>query len=259
MMKIFMKIFYDGRRYHGFQRQPNVRTIENTLLDAISEIISFKFWYEASGRTDKGVHALGQTIAITLDKNVDVKRFLIMLDDKLPEDIIVWAYRVINFEWHARYAANYRTYMYVETRSLSDEVLHKVHEVFRVIKGTHNFTCLSTPEPWQDVYRRILELRLWSTSSKLLVYEITGDSFLRQMVRRILSMINMYVNGRLSIDDIHRILEGECLVLLNVCYPFSFVVFDHGYSRLLDYISTRMGVLSEPLLHVLSSRLYELL
>jgi len=269
MIKIFLKLFYDGTRYYGFQRQPNVKTVEGELLKVLNDMTLVR-GYEASGRTDRGVHAIGQTVSITLDHYIDIGYLIKSLNDNLPPDIIIWAYRISNGEWHARYSAVYRTYLYLDKEDKS--VLERLNPVLKLFTGTHDFTCYSIVEKWQDRYRRIIKFNVYSYRD-LIVYEIQGDTFLRQMVRRIIAAVRMYVNNNITLEDLSKALKGGCkyirrlkpvppwnTVLLNVRYPFSFIPYSNGVEKVIEYLNDfKMGDLSEFFLQMFSSRLYELL
>ena len=269
MYRVFLKVFYDGTGYYGSQRQPGLRTVEGELLEAFNRIQVNPVELNFSGRTDRGVHSIGQTVAITLRREVDEEKLVLRLNEELPHDIAVWGFRMVNFEWHPRYSSVRRSYIYVD-KNAHVEGLNKV---MRIFEGTHNFSCFSIVGRWQDPWRRIISVKVYQ-AGEFTLYEFHGDAFLRQMVRRLITVSKLIASGRIGREEVLRALEGgECgrlkavkpaapwrLILLNVWYPFSFVKHDEGLAKALDYLKrVRMGGLSGLIYQVFSSRLYGLL
>lgn len=266
---LFFKVFYDGANYYGSQRQPNLETVEGKVLGAIRRLKVKVLNFSSASRTDRFVHSIGQTFNVVLEGPLNVKEFIRGLLKFLPEDIIPWAFRVLNSDFHPRYSPVYRHYAYVED-SVDLEVLRGVLKVFI---GTYNYKCFTSLKAWQDPWRRIVKIRASSVKGRVLI-EFIGDSFLKHMIRRIIGLTRACVRGDISISQIASFLKGEdCkslanvelgephrLILVNVRYPFSFTLYVEGLSRVLEYLGrARMGGLSDVLSQILSSQLYELL
>ena len=136
MKRTALKIGYIGTNFHGFQRQPNLRTVEEELiyhlrkLDYIDDLKKSRF--RIAGRTDAGVHSLGNVISFQSEKEVRVNE----INNSLPDDIQILASAPVRYAFKPRYA-QMRQYRYMLFQDLDIDKLNECAEVF---KGTHNFT-----------------------------------------------------------------------------------------------------------------------
>jgi tRNA pseudouridine38-40 synthase len=159
-----LKVSYIGTNYYGFQRQKKLRTIEGCLFQAFqnAELIEDPkiFRYGAAGRTDKGVHALGQVIAFSTSKKVMLRQ----LNVHLPQDIRVWAISQVSDEFNPRFDALSKHYKYFlpyeETINLE-----KMENAANKLQGIHNFKRLSKVNHNTNPMREIIQLKLISLMS----------------------------------------------------------------------------------------------
>lgn len=250
MLILAFKIFYDGKFFHGSQRQPNVRTVEGEFIKALESLNIEYEKFTAACRTDKGVHAISQVFSIILtNNNIDVEEIVHNISVKLPSDIILWAFREIHFNFNPRYNAVFRKYIYVERDYELD--LNATNKVIRRFLGRHDFTCFSSylhkglPGHISSE-RTIYAFRVFRIGEHV-IYEVVADSFLKQMVRRIIAFVKQYVKGLKSEKHLHQALKGQCdsvaikpvkpnnLILFHVQYPISFKPLKEGISRIKNY------------------------
>ncbi len=234
MYKIILRLLYNGRRFHGFQRQPNVRTVEGELERTLSRhgcIENFRnAYYAASGRTDKGVHALAQTISFYT--NCSIRKIVSILEELEPE-IHAWAYRLDDTgEFHPRYWALWREYVYVSNKDYTNlmEMENNMNYMVKQLIGCKDYSFLNLPKNVQT-FHCVFNIRVTKWKNKT-VYHIVGSSFARQMIRKIIGLLES--GGKLSKTKHIRPVEPENLVLFNVRYVFSFKIIDSR--KLIDII-----------------------
>lgn len=223
------RIAYDGQPYYGFQRQPDVQTVEDTILDALRALdvlgsdADVPPGYAAAGRTDAGVSALAQTVAF------DAPDWLTpaALNSELPAEIRAWASADAPADFHATHHASSRTYTYhLHAPAASEE---RARDALDALAGEHDFHNL-TPDESGTV--RTLSTGL-ERDGDFLVVELTAGGFARQLVRRVISVVDSVARGEADLARVKRVLGEERLagpdgvapapalglVLSDVCYP----------------------------------------
>lgn len=223
MRNIKVVVEYDGMDYFGFQRQPGRRTIQGELESALTRIIKETIRVCGAGRTDAGVHALGQVISFKTGGTIPTKKIVAALNSVLPADIVARDAVEVSDEFHARYSAKSRIYKYV---ILNDEipsavsgrfVWHVPYELNEVemgraaeaLLGVHDFKSFSAAG--SDTPHHIREIKRLSVhrSGKLVVFEIEANAFLHSMARIIVGTLIDVGQGRLEPKDITRILKAK--------------------------------------------------
>ncbi len=188
-MRIALKVAYTGTDYHGFQVQPDVRTIEGELFRAFRELNIFsnphEANYTAAGRTDKGVHALGQVIAFDTD-NSDAARPR-AINSRLPGTIWTWARAYVPSEFDPRRNALSREYRYIMYGNYNISLLQ---DASRLLKGTHDFTNFATPDKDRTSICRIEEVEI-HMEKEFTIIDIRANFFLWHMVRKIATAMKM--------------------------------------------------------------------
>ena len=250
MFRVILRLFYNGLKFHGFQRQPNVRTVEGILEETLlrHRCISDKFTYirySASGRTDRGVHALSQVIVF--DAECEAEKIVEIINEKCSPHIIVWSYRYDNTgEFNARYWAIYREYIYVE--EYDDEYdLDSIGEACKYLIGLKDFSFLGLPREVKS--RRQIFKIIVSRRSRFLVFKFIAESYARFMIRKLVSLLKLVGKGRIDIDNlkkaivknnvslpIHRV-KPENLALFNVKYPIHFYTPKDLVNKVIEVIS----------------------
>lgn len=233
------RIAYDGQPYHGFQRQPDVPTVEEELLSALAALDVTDGHpppgYAAAGRTDAGVSAVAQTIAF------DAPAWLspAALDSELPPSVRAWASAPGPAGFHATHDAVERTYTYfLHAPEASDE---RARQALELLAGDHDFHNLT---PDERGTRRTLVTAV-DREEEFLVVRLTAGGFARQLVRRTVSLVASVARGG-SFERIERALADDPLpgpegigpaparplVLTDVSYPqLSFVVDEEAAER----------------------------
>lgn len=221
--RIRMIIEYDGSEYHGFQRQANANTIQEELERAIARLTGEKVTVWGAGRTDAGVHALGQVIAFDSGLSIPEDRWAIALNTYLPRDIRVLQANIAAPDFHPQFGSKRKTYVYKIYRAnlgtsfyrryaccYTDVLdLEPMHRATRHIVGVHNFQafCASGSKVKsyeREVYQcRLLDEWPWLT----LVIEANG--FLYNMVRIVMGTLLLVGQGKLQAEDVVAILESR--------------------------------------------------
>jgi tRNA pseudouridine38-40 synthase len=188
---------YDGTGFHGWAAQPGLRTLEGALQEALSAV--YPRWTDlaVAGRTDTGVHALGQVASVEVEGGAPPERAAAALNAALPDDVGVTAAEAAAPDFHARHAARARSYLYrvyrrrerspFEVRrswwyphALDEEQLGESADL---LLGEHDFRAFTPTETQHQVFVRVVESAVWHRRDDALELEITADSFLRHMVR----------------------------------------------------------------------------
>ena len=243
MKRTALKIGYIGTNFHGFQRQPDLRTVEEELiyhlrkLDYIDDLKKSRF--RIAGRTDAGVHSLGNVISFQSEKEVRVNE----INNSLPDDIQILAKAPVRFGFKPRYA-EMRHYRYMLFRDDLD--LSKLREVAEVFKGTHNFTNFTkrfqktTTRTIEDIKINRVNLtdfhkrefpNLHETISPIFV-DIYGESFLWNMVRKMMRVFVDVAIGKMDLTDVKKLLnpnEGDSRANIKVLEPDYLILMDIKY------------------------------
>jgi tRNA pseudouridine38-40 synthase len=195
-----LTIQYDGTDYAGWQTQENVRTVQRTISDAIKVITSKEVNLIASGRTDSGVHALGQVANFRYEEEIDIYRFHHSLNSILPIDISVINIQEVSESFHARFDAKERTYLYVISKEkypfyIKYSLLKKnldisfLNELSNAFLGKKDFTSFCRKN--SDVIDKVCKLNFirWRETNKFYLFFISADRFLHGMVRTIIGTL----------------------------------------------------------------------
>ena len=214
-------VMYDGTLFSGWQIQPNQRTVQSEIESILSIMHKKEVKIVASGRTDAGVHALGQVFHFDSELDLDEKKWCHALNAQLPSDIRVMDIKQVHDMFHARFDAMSKTYIYKLNTSYFDVFsrnyiyqynkpldIFKLQEVLQLFIGTHDFTSFNkTPlDEIVDQVRTISNFTLVQQSS-IIEFEITGSGFLRHMIRMIIATCLAYCEGRISETEIKDALK----------------------------------------------------
>jgi tRNA pseudouridine38-40 synthase len=192
-----MTIEYDGTAFRGWAAQPGLRTVEGVLQEALGAVYPGWSGLAVAGRTDTGVHALGQVASVDVEGGAPPERAAAALNAELPADVAVVAAAEAAPEFHARHSARARSYRYriyrrrerspYESRrswwypyALDEE---RLAESADLVLGEHDFRAFTPTETQHKVFVRVVESAVWHRRGDALELEITADSFLRHMVR----------------------------------------------------------------------------
>jgi tRNA pseudouridine38-40 synthase len=203
-MRIALKVAYIGTDYHGFQVQPDQKTVEGELLRALSELKIITNRHEASyiaaGRTDKGVHALGQVIAFDTGKpDVAIPR---AINSRLS-NIWTWAKAQVQPGFDPRRHARYREYRYIMPGKYDISLLM---DAASLLKGEHDFLNFSTPETGRTSRSKIEKIDIHQ-EKEFIIIDIRADYFLWHMVRKIATAMKLVGKGEKDASWIGQMLE----------------------------------------------------
>jgi tRNA pseudouridine38-40 synthase len=212
---------YDGTGFHGWARQPGLRTVESVLRDALEATYSTVGTLSVAGRTDAGVHATGQVAGVTVAGGPPASRAAETLNALLPEDVAVVLAEEAAAGFDARRSARARSYRYrvlvgrarspLEARRAlwwpRPVELEGLEAGARLLLGEHDFRAFTPTETKHTVFLREVEAAAWAPDGDRLEFTITADSFLRHMVRTLVG--TMLEAGADAPARIERLLDGQ--------------------------------------------------
>ncbi len=202
-MRIAYKLAYVGTNFHGFQYQPNVRTVTGELFKAFRSlgIDVRKAKFRCAGRTDAGVHAFGQVIALNVEKTT----FPRILNAHLPNDITVWAWSEVDEDFNPRKAKR-RIYMYVLPAEKYD--ISAMRKACKLLIGTHDFSNFTKRFGERRCVRTIYDVEL-RVNGGFVILEMVGNAFTWNMVRCIVSALSEVGMGHRSLDWFKEMLNPD--------------------------------------------------
>jgi tRNA pseudouridine38-40 synthase len=217
-IKIIIK--YLGKNYHGWQKQFGEKTIQGEIEKAAEKVFKQKIDLIGSGRTDAGVHALGQTANFKIKNNIPEEKVLYALNSNLPKDIRVVDSREVDMEFHSRYNAIGKTYQYNIYNSRIIDPFRKDTSYFIPYKldidkilrskdyfiGEHDFQAfMAAGSSVQSTVRKIFKINMTSKDN-LISFNITGNGFLYNMVRIIIGTLIDVGRGKIEENTIENII-----------------------------------------------------
>ncbi len=221
-MRLFAIVSYLGTSYHGWQKQPGDLSVQEEIEKVLSKILNTPVDIYASGRTDAGVHALGQTFHFDVDKDVDISKLRYSANMLLPPSIVLKELKEVDDDFHARFSASGKTYRYslyfgerdpfLEGRSCFypyEFDLDLFKYAFAKFMGTHNYQDFTSKEEDQsDFYRSISSISV-SKRDKELFIDISGNGFMRYMVRFIIGTALAVASKKEPLDFIDKHLDSK--------------------------------------------------
>lgn len=222
MNRVLIKVEYDGRDFFGWQKQPNKRTVQEELEKAIEKLTGERVEVFASGRTDRGVHALDQGVHFDLEKEIPVSRLVTAINNLLPNDVSVKKAKKVAKGFHARFDIKSKTYIYqiynAKTKSALlanrsafvnyDLDIDKMKSVADLLQGKHNFKGFCSADATvKDFEREIYSINV-TKKGKFIKIEVTGNGFLYNMVRIIAGTIVDAGRGLLTEESVKKALEN---------------------------------------------------
>jgi tRNA pseudouridine38-40 synthase len=216
-----MKIQYDGTNYSGWQIQENAKTVQQVLKDSMEQIIQQQLNLIGSGRTDAGVHALGQIANFTISKNLDLYKFKHSLNSVLPLDISVIEIDEVDEKFHSRFDAKRRSYLYLISKQKSpfyfrysylykcDIDLNKLNDLSNIFLGENDFTSFCKVNTEVESKTCNVFNANWRKSKNFYLFYIEANRFLYGMVRAIVGTVIRAIQVKNSEKYIREILENK--------------------------------------------------
>jgi tRNA pseudouridine38-40 synthase len=205
MFNYKLTIQYDGTNYAGWQIQENAASVQQVIRDSIKQILQSDINLIGAGRTDAGVHALSQVANFNVSQHLDLSRFKYSLNSVLPKDISVTKIETIEEDFHSRFSAKKRSYIYLISNQkspfferysytyFSELKPERLNDLSSTLMGKKDFTSFSKINT--EVQNKICEVyeARWRRQKNLLIFYIEANRFLYGMVRAIVgSLLKAY-------------------------------------------------------------------
>jgi tRNA pseudouridine38-40 synthase len=225
-MKVAFKLGYLGGGYHGFQLQPDVLTVQSVVREALRGLALNDGSFCYAGRTDRGVNALGQVIDFFIDPKKADLAVPRVVNSRLPTDVWTWAWAVVPENFSARHAALWREYRYVLPEDGLD--LDLMREASCELLGVHDFRNLSS-EKIRPTTRNLMKLDI-SEKNGSVILNVRSDGFLWNMVRKIVTVLEMVGSGQRDLDWVGDLLDSRTNQGVAAAPPEGLILMDVGYS-----------------------------
>jgi tRNA pseudouridine38-40 synthase len=224
LQRYFIRLAYDGTRYHGWQVQPNGRSVQEEITKAFDTIWKLQINLVGCGRTDTGVHARDYYAHFEMESlkgKEDLGEMAYRLNRYLDRDIVILDIYPVAPDMHARFSAISRTYKYyIHTRKdpfLNDCSwfiqgkldVERMNEGAKMLMETDDFTSFSRLHSAAKTNICHLKQAQWERQDHRLVFTITADRFLRNMVRAIVGTLVDLGEGKISLEDLQDIIDGK--------------------------------------------------
>ena len=221
-MRYLIRFSYDGTGFSGYQKQPGERTVEGMLENALYNINNHtETRIFSSGRTDRGVHALGQVAHFDIDVNITLYKLKCALNSLLPEDIHVLSTEIVDKNFHARYNAISKTYIYkINVGEYSPIDRNHVYQYCKDLNfdnmrlaindflGEHDFKPFVSEEAIKSSYVRTIYSVDMKKEGDIITISFTGNGFMKYQVRNMVGVLIKIGSGKLTTDSVKNILNG---------------------------------------------------
>ncbi|WP_338231960.1 tRNA pseudouridine(38-40) synthase TruA [Companilactobacillus muriivasis] len=224
MTRYKLTIAYDGTKFHGFQRQNELRTVQGVMEKALMKMTKGQHLdVVGSGRTDAGVHAFGQVIHFDYPGQIPAENMLRALNSLMPLDVLVKNAEIVDENFHARFGVKKKTYQYrVDCGHYTDPFkrfytghypytlsVDKIQTALKDLEGEHDFTSFAASGGViENKVRTIYSATcVYNKNNDELVFEFTGNGFLYNMVRILVATLLEIGNGRRDVHDFLRLFQ----------------------------------------------------
>lgn len=223
MRNIKLTIEYDGKDFNGWQKQPNKLNIQGTIEQAIKAITGEDIELNASGRTDAGVHALGQVANFKTNSQIPIEKFAIAINSRLKRSIVIKKAEEVDERFHSRLNCKKKTYRYVINNSFEGSAIYrnlethipqkldidKMKQAIKYFEGEHDFKAFkASGTSSKSSVRTIYETNLYQENDRIFI-ELTGNGFLYNMVRIIAGTLVDVGLGKIKPEEIPQIIKEE--------------------------------------------------
>ena len=223
MINIKLTIEYDGKPYNGWQKQPNKPNIQGEIERAIYNITKEEVDLIGSGRTDAGVHALGQVANFKTNSNIPMEKLALAINSQLKNSIIIKKAEEVDERFHSRYNAKHKTYRYIINNSPCGTAIYrnleycfpikldvaKMQEAAKYFEGEHDFKAFkSSGTSAKNSVRTIYNASVKQEGEKIII-ELTGNGFLYNMVRIISGTLLDVGLQKIKPEEIKNIIEEK--------------------------------------------------
>lgn len=221
-----VSVEYDGTNYCGYQKQPDMpnKSVEEILENAVFELSQERVKITASGRTDAGVHAIGQVVHFDLSKHFEPLRIVKGLNNYLrTQNIAVLDCEIMDENFHARFSTTMRHYRYLIVNRPAPLILQKNRAMYvsatldveamraasKFLIGIHDFSSFRDSQCQAlSVMKNVQKIEITKNADQILI-EISATSFLHHMVRNIVGTLVWVGSGKISVEEVKNILEAK--------------------------------------------------
>lgn len=223
MRNIKLTIEYDGKCYNGWQKQPNKLNIQGEIERAIYNITKEEVDLIGSGRTDAGVHALGQVANFKTNSEISIEKLPLAINSQLKNSIVIKEAEEVDERFHSRYNAKHKTYRYIINNSKCGTAIYrnleysypfkldaeKMKQASKYFEGEHDFKAFkssgtSSKNSVRTIYKAIVK-----QEGEKIIIELTGNGFLYNMVRIISGTLLDVGLGKIRAEEIPEIIESK--------------------------------------------------
>ena len=216
-----LHIQYDGSNYSGWQIQKNQSSVQQTIKDSIETLIREPIVLNGSGRTDSGVHALGQVANFKCEQQLDLYRFRYSLNNTIPFDIAVTKIEEVATEFHSRYDAKSRTYLFFISKNktpffknytyfyYSQLDMEYLNQLSKLLIGERDYTSFTKHEA--ETENKICNVinAQWRREKDFSIFRIEANRFLHGMVRTIVGTLLDYHREQKPIEELPTIIDAK--------------------------------------------------
>lgn len=195
-MRVLGIVSYKGTRFQGWQKQPTVITVQGEIEKALSQVLNSEVTIFGSGRTDAGVHALAQTFTFDMSKDVDLDKLCFSINRMIDRDIKILSFKQVNDDFHARFSAKSKTYLYKIRLGVKDPFENEYQYIYpfefdfdlfskalKQFEGKHCFKDFTSKEEDEDGYVREIYKIVSKKQDNDITVEFTGNGFMRYQIR----------------------------------------------------------------------------
>ena len=222
MRNIKLTIEYDGKDFNGWQKQPNKLNIQGTIERAIEEITGEQIELNASGRTDAGVHSLGQVANFKTNSSIPIEKIPIAINTKIKKSIRIIDAEEVDERFHSRLACKRKTYRYIINNNITASAIYrnlethipqkmdvdKMKQAIKYFEGEHDFRAFkASGTSSKSSVRTIYKAEIYEQKDNRLWIELTGNGFLYNMVRIIVGTLVEVGLGKIEPNEISKIIE----------------------------------------------------
>lgn len=220
-MRYFIELSYFGKAYHGWQVQPDSITVQEVLEKNLSKVLRSRIEIVGAGRTDSGVHARQMFAHFDFQEAIDAALLKYKLNSMIPKDVAILRIFQVNEDAHARFDAASRSYEYhiVQdkdpfSKDLAWYLKHgldvdKMNKAASILLDYTNFKCFSKSRTDVRTYNCRIDYARWELENNKLVFHITADRFLRNMVRAIVGTLLEIGQNKYPVSHISKVIESE--------------------------------------------------
>ncbi len=220
-LRYFIEIAYNGKNYHGWQVQPDATSIQMVLEHALSTVLRKEIKVTGAGRTDTGVHAKQLYAHFDHDEIEDTTEIVFRLNSFLPKNISVKEIFLVRNDAHARFDATQREYEYVISLQKDpfqqdyaylihhEPNIEKMNEAANILLEYKDFQCFSRNKTAVKTYHCDIKQVQWERKDHRLIFTISADRFLRNMVRAIVGTLLEIGFEKISMADFHDIIQSK--------------------------------------------------